>query len=99
MDIQIHRVSSHRLTARIERDRSGFVTVIPELEGCALAFRVTVRTRSLNTANRLVNAIEAGVALTDITAQRDLFGEEYLASNLRVRMHSINADLSRLGFK
>lgn len=98
MDIWIERTSCHQLRARQESDSSGFIAVIPYLENCELAFRVTIRVRSKKTADRLVKAIEAGVALTEISVQRDLFLEEYIASTLRVRMNSIRTDLTRLGF-
>lgn len=98
-EIRIERISTHKLTARTEHDpRSGYTTVTPCLVGCDIAFRVSVRVRSHRMAVRLVKAIEAGVALIDVSVQKDLFGNEYLASCLRVRMQSINADLTRLGF-
>jgi hypothetical protein len=99
MDVKIERVSVHRLRARQERDpQSGYVLVTPYLEQCDLAFRVSVRVRSMKIASRLAKAIEAGAALTEISVQKDLFGEEYLASKLHVAMASINADLTRLGY-
>jgi hypothetical protein len=89
---------AHELKARLEREESGFILVTPYLENCNLQFRVSIRVRRQRTATRLAKAIEAGVALTDVSVQRDLFEEQYLASTLRVRMHSINLDLVQLGF-
>ena len=98
MQIRLVRILEHTLKARIESDPSGFHTVVPFLEGCDLDFRVTVRLRSLRTAQRLVHAIEAGKAITNISIQRDIFSNDYIAGTLRVRIARVQSDLSRLGF-
>lgn len=55
------------------------------------------KTRAL--AERLVAAVNAGVAWTDVEVRRDVHNAEYVYfSSVRVMGRRLNADLKRLGF-
>jgi hypothetical protein len=49
-------------------------------------------------ADRLVRAIDAGVAVTEGVVMRDAMGKTYLNVILQVSGRNMDADLTRLGF-
>lgn len=58
----------------------------------------TLKPKDRVLVTRLVCAIEAGAALTDLTVKTDVLGKTYVASTSTVLGRTLNADLKRLGF-
>lgn len=94
------------LTASVTRERTtgmGFIIVItPHVVGhadvtfCSFVLVASEENEALVT--RLVQAIEAGVALTDVSIKPISGGGAFVSAKEEFSLRRLNADLTRLGF-
>ena len=87
-----------KLTAKIE-DKGEYLCVRPVAIDSPLPLRFGISVgRNRQLGERLIRAIEAGVAITATRVAKDVNGNEYIESHCHVLGRRLNADLRRLGF-
>jgi hypothetical protein len=95
--VKLPKLETVEITLDRTKSRPGFV-VTPVWSGVDRPRSYSVFTLKMSLANRLKNAIEAGVAITVRGTGTDVNGETYADTQNHFLGSRLNADLKKLGF-
>lgn len=93
----VHDIVPTLIDVSIEVTEEGFV-VRPIWSSVDRPAGAGIVTRTRKLADRLADAIRAGVAVRASRVLRDVNGKTFVDQSFSVRARTLNADLTRLGF-